>query len=216
MSAVNHLYEYPPDEGNAIGEPVDTTNDPEELDVRLEGLDQTAHYSLTEGAEILGVSEKTLAARLSKTGIQPTPDPLDRRRFLVTGAQLEYVSGVTRGNGAESSMPLRTLRTLIQGLLAWRKRTDRDLKEYKDNIGNLSEQVRRLTATMRILSAKVDTLTAGAYSDDIHEHVQLYLQPILDELTSVTAVLRQGDAEVAERIARLTASGRRGNIRYSN
>ena len=166
------------------------------------------HYSLQEGAHVLGVTERTLKARLTRVGITPVVDPVDHRRLLITEMQLKRLGALgRRADPVGRTTPLRKVMDALQGLLLWRKQTDLRLAEYGAAVAALSDQVHRLDMLTNVAMHKLERVEAASASGDMHERVRRYLQPIIRDIEAVATQLEDRSTEARNRLAELDASG---------
>ena len=54
------------------------------------------HYTLKEAAQVLGINHETLRAKMQRAAIDPVADTIDKRRLLLTQAQLFQLRGMVK------------------------------------------------------------------------------------------------------------------------
>lgn len=152
-------------------------------------------YSLAEGANVLGVTEKTLKARLNRAGITPTVDPTDRRRLLVTEADIKSVSRLDRVDVVTTpNTPLGKCVQNVRNLLIWQKRTDSSLREYGDTVEAISRRVQQIEALTTLTLKKVESIPAS-------EDTQTVLRDFISGVAASVAECRDIEQRLQAQVA---------------
>lgn len=132
------------------------------------------HYTLKEAAQALHINHETLRAKMLIAGIDPVADPIDKRRLLITQAQLFQLRG------------------MVKAQIQQQASGNNDVNDLLERIRQLEERVNSLEASA-VAHTPVAPYEAnlGGYTRHTYQRDETRHETLPDGLTSLVEIAKE-------------------------